>query len=341
MNPSRKSSWLSLPDVDEEIVMEPSRCGLQHGLSGCSVPSSSSRRSDDADVVPQTSVDASTEEVVAPAGPCRPKRSSSWMSTEDVDEANVTAAGDPLQPLQKEPRCVRDSLPRRSSSWMSTPDVDEVNVAPCSASGPVSLAEVLQTQHLNVKKLVAKLRHTGDESSLDVLRSWCQDGITVTSSYSGMGTFEAVVVQVMSTLAETLSLSPPQIRVYSSTELSDMARRLLASHEGVSAPEHIFTDVLDRLPSLVRTALEQHQREVLEHFCSVRQEHQAGKIGDDEFHEVKTKMTKDYVNFLLHNLHGCKFAASAYCHQHLCQCALSPRSEGAAGDVGGSCRCDL
>ena len=333
MRASRPSSWLSLPDVDEDNVVMERPAQLRRLLE--SEEHSAATAAAGAEGVAPRSHSSCT----------LPKRSGSWMSGEDVDEFNVMNHSVDHTTVTDKPTQIG-----RSSSWLSLPDVEETNVVPeqppatsssssraisgerpkPQAKGPASLTEALQTQHLSVGRLVSQLTQSGDHASLDVLSRWCQEAITITSSYSGMGTFEAVAVQMMGALHNALNVPTGRILVHSSTELMPMARGVLAAHEGPSRPVHIFKDILDRLPDDLRKMLEEKQAEVLSRYRYVRDQHRAGLVSDEEHQTAKSSMTNKYVTYLMEKLSCCTFQESAHCELHGCKCALSPRRAEAA-----------
>lgn len=79
-------------------------------------------------------------------------------------------------------------------------------------------------------------------------------GVVATSSFSGMGTAEVAVAMLSGLVAGH------KVTNFSASDSAKVPRLVLKELPSGAAPEHVFGDVLDRLPSGVRTQLENPER---------------------------------------------------------------------------------
>jgi hypothetical protein len=125
-------------------------------------------------------------------------------------------------------------MPKRS---IQTPAVSAVSSL---SDGPTCLDDVLDLAKTYGKLLAQKCPPT--------LKVFSEDGIVITSSYSGTGGFEISASEVFESASENAGVQGIPITFYSATESSPIARAALMSHSGKTRPRHIFGDLCDRVP---------------------------------------------------------------------------------------------
>jgi len=125
--------------------------------------------------------------------------------------------------------------------------------APQLPDGPRNLSEVLGVLRPAVAKVVEVAREAGMMLN-DRLAGTDWEEVVVTTSYSGMGCAEAAISMVRHHLLEIGIVA--KVTMFSATDINAICRAVLLRHKAESASEHVFGDVLDRIPSDLRQKLE-------------------------------------------------------------------------------------
>jgi hypothetical protein len=92
----------------------------------------------------------------------------------------------------------------------------------------------------------------GSDLSVDwkeVVSSYTKEDVRVyvTTPFSGLGTPEIALKQILGSLRENFG-QDLTIQMHSATDIDPTCSSILGTHIGECAPEHIFEDVLDRIP---------------------------------------------------------------------------------------------
>ena len=116
-----------------------------------------------------------------------------------------------------------------------------------------TLADILQIPCPTVQALLRR-----DDLDLNLANSLTRilvEELVVTSTYSGTGAFESGVHKVSKAVTDPLGLTLDDIRLtfYAAWEVDEVARNVLLEHPPHTRPQHIFGNVLDRIP---RSALD-------------------------------------------------------------------------------------
>ena len=112
--------------------------------------------------------------------------------------------------------------------------------------GPRSLDEVLAWPSDFVERVQVFDSACGSDYSQALQHNAC-GGLIVTTAYSGMGGAETAAAQIVDTLASK-SATPHAVVFHSSCDMDILAQRALQAHTQSSRSQHLFTNVLDRLP---------------------------------------------------------------------------------------------
>jgi len=125
--------------------------------------------------------------------------------------------------------------------------------APQLLDGPRNFSEVLTV----LRPAVAKVVETARAAGLVLIARFVgkdREEIVVTTSYSGMGTPEATISMVRHYFRE-MGIAA-KVTMFSATDVNATCRAALLGQKAESACEHVFGDVLDRIPGNVRLRLE-------------------------------------------------------------------------------------
>ena len=94
-----------------------------------------------------------------------------------------------------------------------------------------------------------------------------------------------------------------------------------------SRPNHIFVDVLDRLPASIRVDLEKKQDEILQLWNATKLEFKNGSVDKAVLHRWEQRLSKRYMQELAEILRDVEFNAEAFCEVHGRKCPISPRDD--------------
>ena len=151
--------------------------------------------------------------------------------------------------------------------------------------------------------------------------------IVLTSSYSGVGTAEYALSRILASSEGSGS----NFVVHSACDNCPLALRTLMAHVGPSSPDHVFVDVLDRLPPDVKEECLGLQKTML---ADVKELKAAIPLtGMQLFNKKKCKLGDTYVARLKQILVKCDFLENAWCRKCQKYCPLSPRSDGHEEDL--------
>ena len=120
--------------------------------------------------------------------------------------------------------------------------------------GPTTLEQVLAWPQFVVCRLLDHAASNGRGSSFKLALQEVTSNIVLTTSYSGMGCAEMVLPLLAKSL-QSFGITA-QMAPYSATDYDPTCRRMLLSHKKGSRPEHVFGDILERIPRDVRARLE-------------------------------------------------------------------------------------
>ncbi len=127
--------------------------------------------------------------------------------------------------------------------------------------GPTTLEGLFNWPNFAVRRMLDYAATNGIPQFGVSLRRVARN-IQVSTSYSGMGCAEAVCPMLKAAL-RTVGVET-SFQIHSATDTNSTCRRVLLQHQEDSRPEHVFFDVLDRLPPAVRVELEAAGKELRE-----------------------------------------------------------------------------
>ena len=157
------------------------------------------------------------------------------------------------------------------------------------------------------------------------------DGCCVTTTYSGTGSFESGVHRACLCAADSLGLDQAEIQdihFYSATELDETARRVLAGHPNSTRPEHIFGNVLDRVPEKYRDDITDTELKFLTLWQDTKNDYKAKNITKASYKQWQANLEREYLCLLIKTFDKVEFSMTSYCFVHGKQCNVSPRAVG-------------
>ena len=201
-----------------------------------------------------------------------------------------------------------------------------------SASGSNVRAKLeagpLQDVVAKLPQNVAKMLATGGPQVQRNLEAFHNTGIAVTSSYSGLGTFEVAAKALFRTVAKERDLVPKQaVTCYSACDNSREAQTAIQAHKPETRPRHLFIDLLDRVPGPDLRRLRAEEEKYLTLWQDTKNEFVSGNISGEAKMDWHRRLTSQYI-FELHSIFGTvEFLPDAPCLIHGCRCPVSPRAE--------------
>ena len=182
----------------------------------------------------------------------------------------------------------------------------------------------------HVKRLLTTPAKQNLIDALDELKSTLHMDIILSSSYSGSGAFEYAATQVLQTCAQVTEpqgeSTSRQWICHSASEVGVTERAWLLGLKGMARHEHVFGDILDRLPRPVYTALKTMEEDALSALASLKDQLQQGIITNGEFSAGASAMGQQYVDKICKELAGIEFESDVWCYRHQSLCPVSPRS---------------
>ena len=185
--------------------------------------------------------------------------------------------------------------------------------------GPQSLAEILdmgQQVMKSIRMADKKMRLKMEEN----LKRNLEDGIVLTSSYSGLGSAEIAA----SMLQEAAHNGGNGFHFWSAVDVSRGARVALQQLGGGNSkgPDHIFQDIMDRIPTQVRQNLQGILKQKTMRYKAVCNKHgpKSSMAG-----AAKKSLGMELLKEASALLHKTTFASFAYCLKHKQMCCLNPR----------------
>ena len=161
-------------------------------------------------------------------------------------------------------------------------------------------------------------------ASCDTIGELCNHGLVVTSSYSGTGTYEAVVHSIMALAALSLGFESPVV-FYAASDISPVARSAIAAHPETSRPIHIFGDILDRIPSGVLVDLREIEARYLAMWADTKAELGSGSISAKTAAAWRDKHGVEFLQELIPIFNTIEFRSQVHCYAHDRDCPVSPR----------------
>ncbi len=187
----------------------------------------------------------------------------------------------------------------------------------------------------NLKEILTPLRHAVhavvDRAAAGGLRLSSHDppdgtiDLVLTTSYSGQGCPEAAVEMLQNYLQEFgIMLS---VRTHSATDANAVCRRVLQMHTGSGKPQHVFREILDIIPTELRSKLAAKapmlRRRLDEHVAEVTKRHGAAEGAASRSVQVK-RLGSRYVRYVARRLESVDLARRAWCDRHDRECDLLP-----------------
>ena len=162
----------------------------------------------------------------------------------------------------------------------------------------------------------------GQEAVVARLDAHLRAGVTLTSHYSGMGTAEDASTYAVSQAAAVLGVWPAGMRSFSTCDLDPNCRHVLLTG---GCSEHVFGDLVGRLPKLVRKEL----TSTLKRFNAKLDQKLAALPPADRRHSrprLVQRLGQQWCRAALKILDGVQFtrAMTGYCHKHRRKCACFP-----------------
>ena len=201
---------------------------------------------------------------------------------------------------------------RRHGSWF--PD------------GPRTLHDVMNVLPKSVGHLVDTASSLGLPRAKEELDLTMGLDVVITSSYSGMKTFECAALQCMDELKKKLNYQGEvKMRSYSATEIDPSARRIIADSKGAGAPMHIFGDILGRVQPAVLQTLKDIETSRLADWEQTKKEFQLGAVDKKDLAGIRTHLGIKMIEEMSEILKTTEFNETDYCFQHSGQCPICPR----------------
>ena len=155
-----------------------------------------------------------------------------------------------------------------------------------------------------------------------------QRGVVITTSYSGMGGAETAAAMLANGLGEACGITPC-LHFYSAVDNARRAQIALLGHNVGSRPNHVFVDVLDRLPASVRSTCVAIQDAKLRQF----DERTKNKLSSEGKQRLKQELGFQLFNELCDVLDEVEFMQEAYCKTHEMMCCTNLRLDPAFQDM--------
>ena len=153
--------------------------------------------------------------------------------------------------------------------------------------------------------------------------------LIVTSAYSGLGTFEMACHGIIEDLKRSWEGMQETCRIitYASTEMSAPCQQVLTNDRSEIRPQHLFRDVLGRLPTQHRLVCSQIQIQAFAERDLLQVRKRLRLICEDEFKEECERLGQELLVDLCRHLHTVHFEETDECL--ICpgkpQCFINPR----------------
>ena len=165
------------------------------------------------------------------------------------------------------------------------------------------------------------------DALLSCFKESVRKGITIVSDYSGMMCAEMAMTSLIGGLGND-GLGTMMVKVYYSCDCGRVSQRLMVDHKSSMGAQHVFENILDRVPPSVLTRLQGLQKD-----CQQRLEVDLEHVNPDKqrqrHKDICLKYGKELVGSSLNVLNKCEFRKEVPCLKHRRVCsALPPRQEG-------------
>ena len=199
-------------------------------------------------------------------------------------------------------------------------------------SGPANLVQILSSVPTAVKVLISFLSDPIWHANKRACERVTEVLLVSTSCFSGFGTFEFVCRWTFDTFTEQCFFAQPgapkgRMVMYSATEKKPSAMRALRCHNQCTRPRHLFSDILDRLPSQDREIAWGILRMHLRSFGNILEERKAERCSRDDVTIEKRRLTVSLLMELKRFFRTVTFEEKAWCDIHQGLCYISPRSD--------------
>ena len=236
----------------------------------------------------------------------------------DVDDAEAAAADDDTEDLQQDigEAGLSCSLSRRRFVGKAYPE------------GPSTLDECLAWADAGLQSL-----HWHDSCHKTAfcteLADTINEGIVMTTSYSGTGSAEFAASQIIERSKQALPgiSANAKLIVYSATEKWHVAQEVLKAHTQPSKALHRFEDILHRLPDHTFKCCKQMEAKKMNQHKALQDKFNSGDLSKADFMQQKTALGHSLVQGLSGILKTCAFKDHLDCLEHGMRCPVCPRQD--------------
>ena len=183
--------------------------------------------------------------------------------------------------------------------------------------GPRTLSELFSLVDDTVASIVC-FSGRDLESAREALRAKASMDLVVTSTYSGTGCFEDSVMALLEAVDHATHLQGGDRVAWAATDWNKASQKFLRAHK--RPPEHLFGNVMDRLPGGVRGRLQALESEVLECSKHVRVEQSLGHMTKEDAQREVERLGEKLLDEAMAELEHVEFNESCYCVLHKCEC---------------------
>ena len=191
-------------------------------------------------------------------------------------------------------------------------------------NGPTTLEGILELNALNARRLHEYCLSCPD--LLAILAEWVTQPLVVTSSFTGFATFEHSILVCRRELATLLGVVPGSLIYYAAWECADHAKRMILGNP-MTRPEHLFDDVLSRLPENDKNDLMQIAAENISLADAIKKELKCGSITNKQAGEERAEIGEANRKELQDKLVDIEFNLMAWCSIHEGMCPVTPRQK--------------
>ena len=142
------------------------------------------------------------------------------------------------------------------------------------------------------------------------------DGVDIITDYSGMGCFEQALGLVVDQRRRA-GIVFPDINNYRACDVAPVPQRVLLAVDGSMAPKHVFSNILDRIPTQTLRQLKDLEE-------GLQQELRHRIASGEELQAVREAVGKTLVDKVWDILERANSNEEAFCLKHGRRCGLDP-----------------
>ena len=191
--------------------------------------------------------------------------------------------------------------------------------------GPKDLSAVLRVNHDAAEHMVKHAIHSGDETMMQSMISWCKRDRVVTSNFSGLLSYEMAVLFSLQDLAEALKVRPGNIVFYSACENDPVAQGAIKENRHVKV-QHLFKDCEDFMFDYDREEVNQIVADQMEQYACLVEELKLHGITKQHHNLEAEKLSRTTLELLKAKFETMEFQDCAPCLIHGKDCFISPRA---------------